>query len=125
MRAQSDPEVTQENLATLPQQQVGRFHIAVSQAYAVHILQGLSHLLYVLHDGRNREPLPTGVSLAQRTTGRLLHYKIGHLLLDSIVQQTNDMWVRETNEGLSLSLKPGGCFRSQWCGEYFDGGLTL
>ncbi len=59
-----DAKVTEQDLVAPPQQHVLGLDIAVNELFLVGVLQGIGHLLDVLHDHREGEPRAFGMTLA-------------------------------------------------------------
>ena len=59
-----DAKVTEQDLASPPQQHVLGLDIAVDELFLVGVLQGIGHLLDVVHDQREGEPRAFGMTLA-------------------------------------------------------------
>ena len=102
LRYRSDAEVTQHDLLLSAQQHIFWLDIAVDHPLLMRIVQSVSNLADIGHDGSNGQLCAFSVTLAQRSIRRIVHYQERHPLLDVKIEDAHDMWVYQARNGTRL-----------------------
>src|SRR5205823_10602521 len=92
-------------LVLTPQQHLLRLHITVDSMIRVSIVSGLGNLLNVGKDGRQWHSGFAWMKLSERTVGGILHHQKRRLVIEPKVEDSNNMRVLQTCQGLCLAAE--------------------
>ncbi len=84
--------------------------IAVSDAFAVHVLQHVAHLLGKMDRFRKRNPPTSEDSFPERFTFQEFHHDVANPIFNAGINHLDGVGVRDFGRGLGFALKPGNGF---------------
>lgn len=104
--SRSNAEIAEQDIIALTNEHIFGFDIAVNELLVVSILQGVSSLLHIGDNSRERNRLALGVSFSQCAMSTIVHHQEWDAVTGDIkVQHAHDVRMYKLGDCLSLLLK--------------------
>ncbi len=114
LRDNRDAKIREQYRVAPIQQHILRLDVAVNQLVFVGILKGIRHLPHIDPHRLQRHHAALGMALAQRAIGGIIHHQKGRALVQSIIQQVNNMRMGQLGNRLRLIEKALGLLLGQF-----------